>query len=166
MQSRDFWRGVVDGDGSLGLLASGYAYFGLVGSRRLLEAFLVFLQSNGLGARMTIRPDKTIFQVATAGHIAERIVSFLYENATVALDRKAASAAKIAVAKGVRLEMQRSRLAQIAEWYQAGASLKLIGSRLGVSDVTIMRWMEEARIPRRQRFGGRRRQFAVPAASS
>lgn len=166
IQSRDFWRGIVDGDGSLGILASGYAYIGLVGSRRLLEAFLVFLQGNGLGARMTIRPDKTIFQVATAGYIAERIVSLLYENATVALDRKAASAAKIADAKEARLDVQRSRLAQIAEWYQEGASLKVIGSRLGVSNVTILRWMEEARIPRRERHGGRRRASIAPPASS
>jgi transposase len=166
IQSRDFWRGIVDGDGSLGILASGYAYIGLVGSRRLLEAFLVFLQENGLGARMTIRPDKTIFQVATAGHIAEKIVSLLYENATVALDRKAASAAKIADAKERRLDVQRSRLAQIAEWYQEGASLKVIGSRLGVSNVTILRWMEEARIPRRERHGGRRRASTAPSASS
>ena len=68
IRSRDFWRGVTDGDGSLGILASGYAYFGLVGSRRLLEAFFLFLKSNDLGARMTIRPDKTIFQIATAGY--------------------------------------------------------------------------------------------------
>lgn len=169
MRSRDFWRGVVDGDGSLGLLATGYAYFELVGSYRLLEAFLDFLQRNGLGARMTIRPDKTIFQIATAGHTAERISSFLYENATVALERKAASAAKIAIARETwldmdraRLDLHRAQLAQIAEWYQAGSSLKLIGSRLGVSDVTIMRWMEEARIPRRPRSGGRQRRAAVP----
>jgi hypothetical protein len=155
-RSRDFWRGVVDGDGTVGLLASGYAYFALVGSRRLLEPFLVFLQNNGLGARITIRPDKTIFQVATAGHIAEKIVSFLYEDATVALDRKAAKAAKIVAAKDARLNAERSRLAQIAEWYQGGASLKLIGSRLGVSNVTILRWMEQAGIPRRKRYGGRR----------
>jgi hypothetical protein len=50
IQSRDFWRGVVDGDGSLGILATGYAYFGLVGSRRLLEAFLKFLKNIELGA--------------------------------------------------------------------------------------------------------------------
>jgi hypothetical protein len=157
IRSRDFWRGVVDGDGSLGFLASGYAYFGLVGSRRLLEVFLLFLKDNGLGARMTIRPDKTIFQVATAGYTAEKIVAFLYRNAEVALDRKAASAAKIVAAREARLSTERSRITQITDWYRDGASLKLIGSRLGVSDITILRWMEKADIPRRERYGGLRR---------
>jgi transposase len=155
--SRDFWRGVMDGDGSLGILASGYAYFGLVGSRRLLEAFLLFLKRNGLGARMTIRPDKTIFQIATAGYIAEKIVVFLYGNATVALDRKAAAAAKITAIREARLSTERARLTQIADWYQDGSSLKQVGLRLGVSDVTILHWMEQAGIPRRERHGGRRR---------
>ena len=157
IQSRDFWRGVVDGDGSLGILASGYAYFGLVGSRRLLEAFLLFLRRNNLGARMTIRPDKTIFQVATAGYIAEKIVALLYGNATVALDRKATAAAKIAAMRDVRLSAERARLTQIANWYQDGKSLKQIGVLLGVSDVTVLHWMEKAGIPRRERVGGRRR---------
>lgn len=157
IQSRDFWRGVVDGDGSLGILASGYPYFGLVGSRRLLEAFLLFLKSNDLAASMTIRPDKTIFQIATAGRTAEKIVSFLYRDAEIALDRKAASAAMIAAVIDARLSAERSRLVQIADWYQGGASLKLIGSRLGVSNVTILRWMEKAGIPRRERYGGRQR---------
>lgn len=49
------------------------------------------------------------------------------------------------------------RLAQITDWYQGGASLKQIGLRLGVSNVTILRWMEQAGIPRRERHGGRRR---------
>jgi len=155
-QSRDFWRGVVDGDGSLGYLSTGYSYVALVGSRRLLEAFLLFLRNNGLAARMTIRPDKTIFQIATAGYSAENIVSFLYRDATVALDRKAARAARIIAAKDARLNAEHARLDQIAEWYRSGASLKLIGSRLDVSAVTILRWMEKAGIPRRERLGGRR----------
>jgi transposase len=164
IQSRDFWRGVVDGDGSLGFFATGYAYFGLVGSRRLLDAFMQFLKSNELSARMTIRADKTIFQVATAGNIAEDIVVFLYGNATVALDRKAASAARVEAmrktrlkAECARLDQERVRLAQISDWYQDGESLKQIGLRLGVSAVSVLRWMEQAGIPRRERHGGRRR---------
>jgi hypothetical protein len=161
VESRDFWRGVVDGDGSLGILATGYAHFSLVGSHRLLEAFLLFLRNNDLDAKMTIRPDKTIFQIATAGYTAEKIVSFLYDNADVALDRKAASAAKIRAARDARLSAERSRLAQIADWYQSGESLEQIGSRLRVSNVTILRWMVNAGIPRRKRYGGRRPNFSV-----
>ena len=161
VESRDFWRGVADGDGSLGILATGYAHFSLVGSRRLLEAFMIFLRSNDLAAKMTIRPDKTIFQVATAGYTAEKIVCFLYNNADVALDRKAAAAAKILAARDARLSAERSRLAQIADWYQSGESLKQIGSRLGVSNVTILRWMAKEDIPRRKRYGGRRPNFST-----
>jgi hypothetical protein len=106
---------------------------------------------------MTIRADKTIFQIATAGYIAEKIVAFLYGDASVALDRKAAAAAKIATMREARLSIERTRLTQIADWYQDGASLKQIGLRLGVSNVTILRWMEQAGIPRRERHGRRRR---------
>jgi hypothetical protein len=106
---------------------------------------------------MTIRPDKTIFQIATAGYIAEKIIVFLYGNATVTLDRKSAAAAKITAMREARLSAERARLIQIADWYQDGASLKQIGLRLGVSNVTILRWMEQAGIPRRERYGGRRR---------
>ena len=161
VESRDFWRGVVDGDGSLGILATGYAYFGLVGSRRLLEAFLLFLRSNDLDAKMTIRPDKTIFQIATAGYTAERIVCFLYDNTDVALDRKAAAATEILAARDAQLCAERSRLAQIADWYQSGETLKQIGSRLEVSNVTILRWMAKEGIPRRKRYGGRRSNFST-----
>ena len=123
-----------------------------------------FLNSNNLDAKMTIRADKTIFQVATAGHTAEKIVVFLYRDATVALDRKAATAAKIAAmrdahlsAERFRIDQHNARLAKIAAWYQDGASLQQIGLRLGVSNVTILHWMEQAGIPRRERHGGRRR---------
>jgi len=148
----------------LGVLATGYAYFGLVGSRRLLEAFLSFLQSNDLSAKITIRANKTIFQVATAGHTAEKIVVCLYRHATVSLNRKAVTAAKIVAMSDAhdsverfRLDEQHARLAKITSWYQEGASLQQIGLRLGVSNVTILRWMEQAGIPRRERQGGIRR---------
>jgi transposase len=57
----------------------------------------------------------------------------------------------------IRLDLERERLARIAAWYQDGASLQQIGLRLGVSNVTILRWMKQAGIPRRERHGGRRR---------
>ena len=59
---------------------------------------MLFLRNNDLAAKMTIRPDKTIFQIATAGYTAEKIVYFLYANADVELDRKAVIAAKVGAA--------------------------------------------------------------------
>jgi hypothetical protein len=113
---------------------------------------------------MTIRADKTIFQIATAGSTAEDIVTLLYGNVAIALDRKVASAVKIMdmrdarlISERARLDQELTRIVKIADWYQDGASLKQISLRLGVSDVTILRWMDQAGIPRRERHGGRRR---------
>jgi DNA-binding CsgD family transcriptional regulator len=125
------------------------------------KAFMVKLYASG---KTTVQIGQYLQVSTSAGYIAEKIIVFLYGNATVALDRKAASAAKIAIMRDVhlsaecaRLDQERARLIQIADWYQDGASLKQIGLRLGVSDVTILHWMEQAGIPRRERHGGRRR---------
>lgn len=93
--SRDFWRGLVDGDGSLGCYRkrpSGEpsAQFRLCGERRTLLAFTEFLREEGsTGANLTVRPHKSIYSVGTTGWSAARIVQLLYGDAPVALDRKA-----------------------------------------------------------------------------
>lgn len=86
--SRDFWRGVVDGDGTLSVSQTGRVRIGLVGERRLLEAFNVFLQANDLPAR-SIYPDRRVWQLTASGSAATRIINHLYRDAPVALDRKA-----------------------------------------------------------------------------
>ncbi|MEV0324998.1 hypothetical protein AB0H63_00915 [Micromonospora echinospora] len=99
-ESRDFWRGVVDGDGSLGIYrrpgpsSSTFAQFRLVGSRRLLDCFAAFLQRHGISG-LSVRPHKTIFTIGTTCGPAEKIVTVLYSGAVAALPRKAAIAAKI-----------------------------------------------------------------------
>src|ERR1700733_1472510 len=105
--SRHFWRGVVDGDGSIFILKTGYSSINLVGSQRLLEAFLPFLTERNLSGRMTIRPHKSIHGFSTAGYLADLIIDELYRNATTALDRKAAAAAPI-------IESERARRIQAA----------------------------------------------------
>ncbi|WP_346537522.1 hypothetical protein [Micromonospora sp. DPT] len=100
--SRDFWRGVVDGDGSIGVYevskVSGRkaAQFRLVGSRRLLDAFLEFLATHGMNG-LSVRPHKSICTVGTTGGSAAKITSLLYSGATVSLRRKAEAAARILV---------------------------------------------------------------------
>lgn len=89
--SRHFWRGLVDGDGSLGIY-NGKAQFRVVGRRRILQPLTEFINVSST-SKLTVRPHKTITTVGTTGRSAERIVRILYENVGLTvLDRKAAIA--------------------------------------------------------------------------
>ena len=100
-ESRHFWRGVVDGDGSIGCYAKRpggtlSAQFRLCGERRLLTMFCEFLVRDGsTGANLSVRPHKSIYGVGTSGRSAERIINLLYRDAPAALDRKADAARAI-----------------------------------------------------------------------
>jgi hypothetical protein len=93
VDSRDYWRGVVDGDGTLCTAADGRRILSLVGSRWICEEFLAFCQGRGAGLRRTVRPHKSIYSVHLSGRDAELIARELYRNADLALARKAATAA-------------------------------------------------------------------------
>ncbi|MFF5054454.1 hypothetical protein ACFY1S_14860 [Micromonospora sp. NPDC000663] len=108
-ESRDFWRGVVDGDGSIGTYRrpspsqSTFSQFRLVGSKRLLESFAAFLRSHSIDG-LSVRPHKTIYTIGTTCGPAEKIVTLLYSEATVALARKAEVAKKIMAVDLLRQE--------------------------------------------------------------
>jgi len=154
--SPHFWRGVVDGDGSIYIAKTGYAVFEVVGERRVLDALVRFLMERSLAGRMTVRPAKSIYIVGTAGHLAGRIVEELYGDGATALDRKAAAAHAIIEsvrAWRVKVEADRARAetdaAELRHRYEAGATLVELGQHYGVSDVTILYRMRRAGIPRR-----------------
>jgi DNA invertase Pin-like site-specific DNA recombinase len=147
--SRHFWRGVVDGDGSIYTLKTGYYGIGLVGSQRLLDAFLGFLRERNLSGRMTVKPHKSIHGVSTAGHLAELIIDELYRNATTALARKAAAAGPIIESVRARRIQAANDADELRERYEAGATLVELGRYYGVSNVAILHRMRKAGIPRR-----------------
>jgi DNA invertase Pin-like site-specific DNA recombinase len=147
--SRHFWRGVVDGDGSIYTLKTGYYGIGLVGSQRLLDAFLGFLRERNLSGRMTVSPHKSIHGVSTAGHLAELIIDELYRNAATALARKAAAAGPIIESVRARRIQAANDADELRERYEAGATLVELGRHYGVSDVAILYRMRRAGIPRR-----------------
>ncbi|MFI5487794.1 hypothetical protein ACIBXA_19930 [Micromonospora echinaurantiaca] len=101
--SRDFWRGVTDGDGSIGSYKRSsssircLSQFRLVGRRPVLEAFAAFLRMHRIDGP-TVRPHKSIYCIGTTGRSAEKIIGLLYEGATAALKRKAEAAAGILAA--------------------------------------------------------------------
>jgi hypothetical protein len=117
--SRHFWRGLADGDGSLGCYAKRpgsepSAQFRLCGEGRALLAFTKFLRENGsTGARLTVCPHKSIYSVGTTGWSAARIVELLYEDAPVALDRKAETA-RLIIAKYRTMMADRAAAAAVS----------------------------------------------------
>lgn len=92
--SRDFWRGCIDGDGTVGI-SCGIPQLKLVGSRWLLRAFVNFLGPISSRRPLNVRPARNIYVVSTSYATAEKVVERLYVDASTALDRKATSAAKI-----------------------------------------------------------------------
>jgi hypothetical protein len=106
LDSVDFWRGVVDGDGSLGLYErtalKKYGYgpqpaISLAGSERLVSQFRDFVSmSLGLN-RIQMYPHPGSVSVSWEWIQAQRIIDLLYRGAIVSLDRKQAIADQISV---------------------------------------------------------------------
>ncbi len=88
LNSRDFWRGVVDGDGHLGLYISyNCVDFSLVGRMTLLSQFQQFIFSN-LGYKIGIYNHGNVHRAKCAQLKAVSIIKLLYNNADEYLDRK------------------------------------------------------------------------------
>jgi len=87
-ESRDFWRGAVDGDGWLGV-SDHHAYVGLSGQAILLEQFQDFLRETQITDSLRYTPTESgVYRIQTTDRVAESIIRTLYSNAIVALDRK------------------------------------------------------------------------------
>jgi hypothetical protein len=149
--SRHFWRGLVDGDGSLGIYRNGRsAILQLVGEYRYLAAFNEFLISQRLAPR-SIGHDKSIFQVRAQGSSAEPIVDLLYRDAPTALDRKAVIAQQImgltAILNEQRHERHGARVAEAARLAAAGVIRTQAAEALGVHPATLGQWGVKFRDP-------------------
>jgi len=93
VMDRDFWRGVVDGDGSIGRYRAG-AMLRLVGSQDIVTQFLEFARTH-VPTQASVRPHKSIFTTGIVGRIAEHLASVLYQSSDVALARKANAALNV-----------------------------------------------------------------------
>lgn len=85
---RDFWRGMIDGDGSI-VFAKDRPTVKLFGSFDSCLAFCEFVD-RVCGHRYRISKHKSIFciEVSRGGHAAS-LLRLLYDNAVTSLDRKA-----------------------------------------------------------------------------
>ena len=85
--SVDFWRGVVDGDGHLGI-TNGKPRFTLVGRRNIVASFLRFAKKRLPTLEANISDHGSIYAVQSAGRPAQAIIKLLYHGSEVHLDRK------------------------------------------------------------------------------
>jgi len=88
--NRDFWRGVVDGDGYLNYCKSGNNKHRLeiVGSYSLLSYFVDYCKTIIPDFKNTVKPHKSIYVIRLGGLTAKIILKSLYGDSRVYLDRK------------------------------------------------------------------------------
>jgi DNA-binding transcriptional regulator WhiA len=94
VMNRHFWRGVIDGDGSLGVYknhAKTTARLEICGSQDVALKFCYFAKQV-FGISINSKTQRNVYRVQVGGHSAATLVNALYENASTALDRKALSA--------------------------------------------------------------------------
>lgn len=152
-----FWRGVIDGDGSVFIAKNGVATVALCGSEALVGQFAAYIKMVSPECVARPHPASTIFAVSAHGTHAYRMCEALYGDCTVALDRKLETARKILSKPDpfvnpwvrwdhVTVEMLDALYAEIGEW-------KGVAERLGmpVSSLSCVRLALGHRTTRRQR---------------
>lgn len=89
--SRHFWRGVVDGDGTIGVYTTKgppTASFSLCGGKELIAQFQDFISESGIPTRTQMRKVKTLYLYTLNHTMAALACRLLYTDARVFLDRK------------------------------------------------------------------------------
>ncbi len=88
--NRDFWRGVIDGDGSL-FYSRGYPVLDLCGSYALVSQFKDYcfnIIKQNMPQVIKYKHSSCCFHFRFTGNKAQYIINNLYENASVYLERK------------------------------------------------------------------------------
>lgn len=99
--NRHFWRGVVDGDGSVmerifhDRKTQKYPTIQLCGSKEMCIQFLNFVKGVYPLCRASVLKTGSIYRVATTGSSARKVISYLYSDCDVYMDRKYSRAQKI-----------------------------------------------------------------------
>lgn len=108
LDSVDFWRGVVDGDGNVSVqfhkeqVYRGYTYaarheasVSLVGSKKVVEGFKTFVEARLPEVKNSISLRSNLHEYRVQGAKAVKLAALLYDNPVVFLDRKYAASKEI-----------------------------------------------------------------------
>ncbi len=83
---RNFWRGVIDGNGTIGVYNK-KPLLKLTGSKPLTLQFTMLVKRI-TGVQIKIGPDRTVYRAVTGCKTAEAMIRFLYKDAETYLCRK------------------------------------------------------------------------------
>jgi len=103
--NRDFWRGVIDGDGSVYWSKNNPDYYApticLIGSHNLMNQFSSFIFHHFPDTRKpSVIAQRNISRVRVTGKRASQLANILYGNSTIYLDRKHKSAMEMIAEAG------------------------------------------------------------------
>lgn len=90
----DYWRGVIDGDGSLGLTANQYPFLSLITTSPFLHCAYTEFLFQKIGQRKITTPNKRdkAFNICVFKENAQKLIGELYYPGCICLDRKLKSA--------------------------------------------------------------------------
>ncbi|WP_329186708.1 hypothetical protein [Streptomyces sp. NBC_01428] len=95
---RDYLRGVIDADGSVGFTAQGFPFCSLTTASTAVGAYLCFYAGKITGAERSIRRNTRdgIFNILYTNEAAQKLSAHLYYPDCLALERKRIAAAALA----------------------------------------------------------------------
>lgn len=98
--SRDFWRGAVDGDGGVGIqVVNGGSrkrpYIDLCGGEIIIRQFMDYIHAANIQTKASPARIGKIYRIAFSANKAIALTTLLYANAPVALQRKQRTANSI-----------------------------------------------------------------------
>jgi hypothetical protein len=88
---RDYWRGIIDADGSVGITGLGFPFISLVTSSTFLAESFFDLIEEHCGYRPNVKPNKRdgIRNIIIAKEKAQALIQYLYADSCIGLKRKA-----------------------------------------------------------------------------
>lgn len=88
-QEKGFWRGYVDGNGSLGLTSKNMPFISVVTkSENLKNSFIDFLMKFGIERTSNKNKRDSVYNIMVSGSQAKKVSEFLYKGSELRLDRK------------------------------------------------------------------------------
>lgn len=86
----DFWRGVIDGNGSIGFTSDGDPFISLTTASKILKENLCELLYKNFNIKKNIKPNKrdNVYNIVLKCEDAIAFCDFLYKNAEIYLQRK------------------------------------------------------------------------------